>query len=72
MPEEQCPDKIRLIESFREANKAYALTIGELFAQVVTINKSRYEKLNDAVDRARAAAFEARAQLQNHIQEHQC
>ena len=70
MPDEECPEKIRLIENFREANKTYEFTIGELSAQ--RISESQYEKLNEAVDRARAAAFQARADLEQHVQEHQC
>ena len=71
MPEE-CPEKIRLIENFREANKTYEFTIGELSAQMGRIRESQYEKLKEAVDRARAAAFQARTDLEQHIQEHQC
>jgi hypothetical protein len=70
MPDEECPEKTT--NCTREANKAYALTIGELSAQIGRFNESQYAKLNEAVDRARAAAFEARSQLQHHIQEHQC
>ena len=71
MPKE-CPEKIRLIENFREANNAYALMIGELFARMGKINESQYENLNDAVSRARAVVLESRLQLKQHIQEHQC
>ena len=69
---EECPDKIRLIKNFREANKTYEFTIGELSAQMGRISESQYERLNEAVDRARAAAFQARADLEQHIQEDQC
>jgi len=72
MPDKKCPEKTRLIENWRKANNAYALMVGELFAQVGRINKSQFKKLNVTVYRARAAAFEARAQLQHHFQQHEC
>ena len=72
MPDEECPEKIRLVEKYREAQKAYALKVGELLAQIGKIDESQYDALNDAVNRARAVASDARAQLKHHTVDHQC
>jgi len=72
MPEEKCPEKIRLVEKYREAQRAYALMVGDLFGQIGKIDHSKYDELNDAVNRAREVASEVRKQLKHHTQEHQC
>ena len=72
MPDEECQEKVRLAQKYREAQKSYALLVGDLLARIGKLEQSQYDELNDAVNRARERASEVRTQLRHHTEEHQC
>jgi hypothetical protein len=67
-----CREKVRLVEEYHAATKAYCLAVSEWHEKIGTTARSVYLAMRDNVERASQDASRARDRMEHHVREHRC
>jgi len=67
-----CEQKGNLLGTYERAVREYHEKLGELHSKAATVNKSDYERLRTAVERARLTSEKVRFDLEKHVRRHRC
>ena len=72
VPDDVCPEKIRLTREYHELTMNYSTAVSTLFSEIQFLSKKQYEEGRKVVEEAVEASSKARKGLDRHVEQHGC